>query len=356
VVERQAEILRRGGHEVELIGRSSDDLVTQALPQFRAGWRVVSGGGHDPLRELNAFRPDVVHVHNLFPNFGTKWLKNAPAPVVATIHNFRAVCANGQLFRNNTVCTDCIVGSSLSALKHRCYRNSYLATIPLAVTTMGGLQRNDLFEEARRLIVMNDTSAAILVSAGAAEEKLRILPHSVDPNESSGEVKTIDRWFVASRLSPEKGVLDLVKLWPAEHCLDIAGSGPESVNIEALGHPSVTMLGSLESSDLRSRLPGYLGLIFPSKWLETQGMVVMEAFAAGAPVIAYNGNPIAKLVDAEGVGERYSTGFELAAALTKVKASRDLLGERARRLYQRDYTDQMWLSRIERIYEDVLSV
>ena len=66
----------------------------------KAGWSVALGRGFHPTEELRWFRPDVVHVHNLFPNFSTGWLARCPTPVVATLHNFRSVRANGLLFRS----------------------------------------------------------------------------------------------------------------------------------------------------------------------------------------------------------------------------------------------------------------
>ena len=43
-------------------------------------------------------------------------------------------------------------------------------------------------------------------------------------------------------------------------------------------------------------------LIFPSKWYEPFGLVAIEAFATGTPVIAANIGAIAELVDAHRTG------------------------------------------------------
>src|SRR6266702_8426604 len=93
---------------------------------------VATGFGADPTEDLRRFAPDVVHVHNLLPNFGTRWLDRWPGPVVATLHNFRSMCPAGTLYRSGHVCTACPDGNPGAALRHACYRGSTLATLPLA--------------------------------------------------------------------------------------------------------------------------------------------------------------------------------------------------------------------------------
>jgi len=58
---------------------------------YRAGARI-------PLKTIRRFRPDIVHIHNLFPNFGRRCVEDINVPVVHTVHNYRPLCANGLLF------------------------------------------------------------------------------------------------------------------------------------------------------------------------------------------------------------------------------------------------------------------
>src|SRR5919205_1422355 len=94
-VVAQADALRRAGHDVLLVAARTDELEGSRFYRLRAGLRVASGRGTSPLEALRAFEPDVVHVHNLFPNFSTNWLRAVDAFVVATVHNYRPMCAAG---------------------------------------------------------------------------------------------------------------------------------------------------------------------------------------------------------------------------------------------------------------------
>jgi hypothetical protein len=73
VVDLQIDALHRAGHEVELIARRTGDLEPARTYPVAAALRVASGRGASPRDRIAAFEPDVVHVHNLFPNWGRRW-------------------------------------------------------------------------------------------------------------------------------------------------------------------------------------------------------------------------------------------------------------------------------------------
>ena len=53
-------------------------------------------------REITAFDPDVVHVHNFFPLITPSIhdaCREAGVPVVQTLHNYRTICAMALFMR-----------------------------------------------------------------------------------------------------------------------------------------------------------------------------------------------------------------------------------------------------------------
>ena len=67
VVLNEVDALRRAGHEVALFAAHTDELEGEVFYKLRAGLRVATGYGRNPLKAIRDFSPDVVHVHNLFP-------------------------------------------------------------------------------------------------------------------------------------------------------------------------------------------------------------------------------------------------------------------------------------------------
>ena len=107
VVDLQVDALRRAGHDVRLVSRSTDELEQSVTYPVRAGLRAATGRGDSPLDELHEFAPDIVHVHNLFPNLGRRWVERLDLPLVTTLHNYRPICPEATLFRDGHSCTLC---------------------------------------------------------------------------------------------------------------------------------------------------------------------------------------------------------------------------------------------------------
>ncbi|MCA9909475.1 MAG: glycosyltransferase, partial [Anaerolineae bacterium] len=109
-VREEHALFEKNGHPVFLYTRDNDEVNTfnglQKVTFFLSSlfsWRTY--------REVRAlvreFKPDVAHVHNVFPLItpSVYWaLKHEGVPIVQTIHNFRFMCPNGLFFRNQKPC------------------------------------------------------------------------------------------------------------------------------------------------------------------------------------------------------------------------------------------------------------
>jgi glycosyltransferase involved in cell wall biosynthesis len=355
-VLREAEALTNAGHEVQIIARHTDELAMSRLYPLKSALRVATGWGGDPTDELMNFKPDVTHVHNLFPNIGTTWLPRWEGPLVATLHNFRPLCANGILFREGNTCTECPDESTLSALKHACYRDSKLATIPIALATSGGLQRNRLIDRAQKVIVLSERAKSIYRQYGLPEEKIIIIPNGLDiaiPPNTREMPKT--RWIAVGRLTAEKGFADLVRLWPVGLNLDIIGEGPEAELIRAVGKSNVTLSPVVPNSELIATLPGYVGLILPSKWFEGLPTVALEALGSGLPVVAHTGNSASDfLLRHEPAWVYDGSGSSLAATMAAIESRGTEARTRARQLFDEEFSLEIWVSRLEALFNSLV--
>lgn len=345
VVALEADLLRSRGHEVAIIGRSSDDLGTGAIPRLTAGWNVATGGGADPSDELRAFAPDITHVHNLFPNFATTWLAGWRGPIVATLHNYRSVCVNAVLFRDGHVCTLCPDGRRWAGVRHGCYRDSALASLPLAWRNRRGLGHDPLLRRADRILVLSPRAHDLFTRAGA--ERLRVVPNGIDvppPEPSAGG----SGWVFVGRLTAEKGVAELLRWWPRGVGLDVIGSGPLDAQLRALAPAGVRFLGSLPRDELLARLPGYRGLLFPGVIPEgAYPLVVIEAWACGLPVLVRSGGAGADLVARFGHGRAYRDAGELADRLRQPPPPGN-----PRSVYEAEFSAGTWADRLESVFAE----
>lgn len=109
------------------------------------------------------------------------------------------------------------------------------------------------------------------------------------------------------RLGREKNVellLDALTLTKVPARLAIAGDGPEREALEAHARElgigdRVRFLGELERADLPDLYASADAFVFPSV-SETQGLVLVEAMAAGTPVIAADADVVREVLAAQG--------------------------------------------------------
>jgi glycosyltransferase involved in cell wall biosynthesis len=353
VVIAQAEALRAAGHEVALIARSSDDLEPGFVSKAGVAIRVATGRGASPVDELAAFRPDVVHVHNLFPNFGRRWVDEWDGPIVVTLHNFRHSCAAGTFYRDGAPCTDCLDHGSSASAVHACYRGSVAATLPLTVATRGGARGNHLLGRADAVIALSDRAAGLHIASGVRPARVSVLPNFVAAHTGAGADRS--GWLYVGRLAPEKGVLELAAAWPGGTPLTMLGTGPLESELTALARRDVHLGGLVPPAEVQPAMARARGVVFPSRWAEGAVPVVyLQALAAGTPVIAWQGSSAADDVVEGGTGTVVNDWAELPDALRRMDAGWHGFAAAARARFETRYAVDRWLERVERLYEGAI--
>lgn len=355
VVEDQARALIEAGHDVQIVSRETDQLVGP-LYGIRSAVRVATGQGANPLDALRQLKPDIVHIHNLFPNFGTRWIADWGGPVVHTVHNYRAVCSNGLLYRSGAVCVECPQEDGTRALKHRCYRGSLAATLPLWISRPG--YRARVLQGVDAVITTSDKSDLILKQSLDFPLETEIIPNFGATDHAEAGVPVEPRfWIAAGRFTHEKGFLELVRDWPMNERLVLVGDGPLSEEIHETVRRSenvIDVLGSLPIEDFRNKLGQAFGFVFPSRWFEVDPQVVVEAMRLGVPVVAFEVNAGAQVVEVSGGGAVYADRSSLARALEQVVSNRSQMSTAAMAFYESQWSPTVWLERIECLYERVI--
>ena len=238
------------------------------------------------------FRPDVIHAHWWLPAglCSLPTARRLDVPLVVTIHGSDAHLLRYQALRRLAL--------------HVLHRASLVATVS---------------EDLRRQIEVIDPRLRTMVLRLPIPEMAPPVPMPSDPPL---------RLLAAGRLSPEKGFDVLIEAMriAVEHGLDvrldIVGSGPERRNLGLLAAPlgdRVTLIPALPHAELMRRLDGVHALVAPSR-REGLGMVALEAFTRGRPVVASRVGGLAETV-ADGV-DGYLVPPEdpvaLAAALARL--------------------------------------
>ncbi len=363
IVDAEIGLLRDAGIHVVSYLEDSDELVPPGSPIAKATAAVgpvYSPRGMSRFRLLLAYvRPDLVHVHNVFPLI-SPWVvrasKAAGVPVVQTVHNYRHSCLNGLHVRDGRRCDDC-VGRRVPwpGVAHACYRGSRVQSLPMAVSQT---LHKPTWRMADAFLALTPFMVQRLLLSGLPAQKIRLRPTWV-PDRSANAITSRDFCFVG-RLDEPKGVPLLLAAWrqgPAPgRRLRIAGDGPlrDQVQAAADADASLEYLGRLDAPGVARLLADSAVAVLPSMFYEGFPLVLAEAFAAGRPALVTAGGSAASVVsDAEGwQAPLHSAGIaSTMKAVTDAEAVRR--GEAARRRYENELSPAAALSSLLQIYTDV---
>ncbi|MFJ9893335.1 glycosyltransferase [Streptomyces sp. NPDC091280] len=372
VVDQEVELLRAAGHRVELFERRSDDIAARsllgkaALP-FLVPWNP--GVRSELAARLRAERPDVVHVHNVFPLLSPAVLAacaDADVPAVATLHNYTQVCPPGTLQRDGRPCTECVGSTPLPAVRHGCYRGSSLATVPLALSL--SVNRRRWWTGVERFLCISAAQRDVLVDSGMPPERLAV-KHNFVPEPDVRREGAGEQLLYLGRLAEAKGVRLLMAAWDEIAAgggvgvpLAIAGTGPleQEVTAWAAGRDDVRYVGLLDPAECRKAIARSVAVIAPSTWLEAFGLVVVEAMAAGVPTVAAGHGAFVELVEdgVTGLLHRPGDTGSLAAGIRRIAAdparNREL-GQAARRRYEQGFSPAVGLERLLEEYRTAIA-
>ena len=360
----EVSLLTDSGCQVELL--EQDNRQIEELGKVRTAVRTVwsSESRHRIETVLRGGSFDVVHVQNFFPLWSPSVYYAASrcgVPVVQTLRNYRLLCANATLFRDNHVCEDCL-GRTLpwSGVAHACYRDSRAGSAVVAamvgVHKLLGTWKN----RVQVYIALTEFARDKYIAGGLPAGKIVVKPNFVHPSPSAGQGGGRYALFVG-RLSAEKGIATLLDAWKSAESplpLKIVGLGPctEMVKAAAAGSSAVEYVGGRSQAEVFDLMRQAEFLVFPSEWYEGMPRTVIESFSLGTPVLASNLGATATMVVPGENGYHFAPGDALALRQQVEWCSRNLDNVRAlrgttRATFERKYTGAANASLLLAIYD-----
>ena len=354
----QSKALAEAGHDVKVVSRSTDSLVGRTGYAFSSGVSVATGLGPSPLKEINKFNPDIVHVHNLFPNWGDRWVEKLEHPLILTLHNFRPMCAAGTFTLENSPCELCPTKGAHHGIKNKGYQGSAIRSIPLAAATRSP-EKNRLLARADRLIFLHELSRGLYQKHIPAltrrhSEVITNFVEDVSAEFLESEHNRSDEtpWVFIGRLSPEKGILPLIENWPLGKKLLVVGDGPQFQEAQfAARGKQIELAGYIAPESIPQLLRGASGVVFPSVAFEQSPLSFIEALRAGIPVLAKSGSIVAKEVAQHGCGAVFTSFGQLPDVIRQISEELEETGRRARHFFESSFTKEIWLREINRVYD-----
>lgn len=348
VLERDRADLEAAGHEVVSHSVTNQAGAGQTLGALAlAPWNPREAKKVE--RIVTTEQPDVVHVHNT-------WFRLSPAsivaasklgvPIVHTLHNFRWLCVNGEMLRDGVTCRNCVTSNRLSAIRHRCYRDSVPLSIVAAATGVVADKSGTWSKHIDRFIALTPRARGLFSGWGFPEDRIVVRPHRIsDPGFRNGPPSESDTVLYAGRVSEAKGVDQLCRMWaslPRKQKLVIIGDGPIAADL-ARDYPDITFVGHIEIDQVTARMRQSRALILPTRAEEAFPLVVVEAMACGIPVALSDLTLVRDYVEQIGSDWTFDTRqqheWERVLSLIEDDNVVDAAGADARQVYETTFAD-----------------
>lgn len=298
---------------VRRIGLSTRNGFVSNLLTQQLGRPVVLAAR---IREILAERkPDIIWHNNTSLIGGPGLLVMGDALKVYEAHEHWLVCPTHVLWRyGRELCDtrDCL----RCQLSYRRPPQLWRATGALD----RALDRMDL------IIAKSEFSRAKHREFGLRQE-MAVLPYFLPDLTTMAEPFTghpRPYFLFVGRLEKIKGLQDVfpaMDRYPDADLL-ILGDGDYAGELKRLaaGKPNIQFLGRKSPEELDAYYRGALGLIVPSICYETFGIILIESFRLGTPVIARRLGPFPEIVERAGGGELFSTEDDLIAAMRRLQS------------------------------------
>lgn len=233
----------------------------------------------------------------------------------------------------------------------------------------GAKDRVGLRPLARACTALVAVSRSVLGASGLAGDTRAVVVHNGVPHRSPDLPEAPPRhsrphYVVASRWNPHKGHGTLLQAWDRAGCpgeLVILGAVPEmGTGIDVAGlvgryvsdPASVVIVGEVD--DATPYLQRADAVVLPTDTLEGFGLVTVEAFSEGRPVIASRSGGPEEVIDDGETGWLFDClDVEALAELFRTLDTATLAeaGQRAQRVYEREYTPELMRRRISAVVD-----
>jgi glycosyltransferase involved in cell wall biosynthesis len=299
--KNEFEMLKEAGHDVELVIFDNSDINGFFKTIKTAAQSIWNHKIYKWIRkEIRDKKYDIVHIQNNFPLISPSVYlacNKENVPVIQSIRNYRLICPSANLYRNGSLCTDCVNKKiKYPAIIHKCYKDSYLASAAVSLTFSIHAILGTWNKQVTKFITVSSFVKDKLVIGGVDSSKIVVKPNFLSPINSDFRIKVLERKYIlyVGRISNDKGIGFL------DRFLEKYDLGVDILAIGEGEHSSysnrINFLGKKSLVEIYSYMQQAECVLIPGEWPEPFGRVAVEAMANSTPIIASRTGGLTELV------------------------------------------------------------
>ncbi len=319
-------------------------------------------------RVLDIIKPDIVHIHAIeeLSYSILKSIYKRKIPFVITVHDASFACP--VMGTKQQFCTLCS-NSIMNCVKNKCSRNNYFCSLYMAVRFMINKYLLKKYKPSKLILPSQALADYIRITKFDNNVPIVVLPNVLD--EAFNDIKpsyTNKKYFLfVGSLLDEKGVnilLNAIKCLPSEIDFHIVGSGKDEKKYKEFVSKNkfvnVKFLGKMNREELIEEYQNCIATVVPSNWFEAFGMVNIEAFINGKPVIASNIGGIPEIVENNINGLLFEPGNveQLRECILRYWNNPQLVIDHGINAYQtatKNYTESVYYKKLMHVYNEVIN-
>ena len=240
------------------------------------------------LQQINALSPSVF-----------KACRDEGVRVVHRLSDFNMMCPRSDFLCDGEVCTSCLHGDYSKALSRRCCHGSR-ATTEVRVASMRFHRSCHLFDCVDAFVCPTRFTADLLIESGVDAAKVAVIPTFTTSSAAASSAKSgVGNGYALylGRISPEKGVDLLIDAAIANPELRLKVTGrvddPYAASLverveKAEATDRIEFVGFVQGAEKETLISGASCVCCPSTWFENMPNAVLEAYAHGKPVVAFD--------------------------------------------------------------------
>lgn len=348
VVSAQAILLRANGIE-----------VCEAQPS-----------SYEHVRKLvEHHSPDIAHVHNCGRSVVSTVHRaccDAGIATVQSLYDFRWLCLNGRLSRNNQACDDCLGRTPWKGIARRC-GGSLVSSISSAREIARHRNETAWKRTVCAFIVPTEACWDKFVVGGIPATRIFVRPQFTgDPGDPPTPPSDSDVVLYLGQFATTDDVDLLLAAWKYGALsnlgrLMVAGDGPERKRLEravsqhGLSPAAVIFTGRVTPVEILRLIWGARAVVAPSSPAVLTSKIAVKALSCGRPVVCSDLSDAAELIHNGTSGLKFKAGdpSSLADALEFALADdtiADCMGEVARNQYLVKYSPEQNYQILMRVY------
>jgi len=305
---------------------------------------------------IESEKPDVVHFQHL-GGMSLGMLAVAAefgVPVVMTLSDHQPYCPRGQRIRNDKrvcksinldECLECLMPQTVGLPGKTSKLVSYLLGKQKGKQILRTMHEDikEAFRNVDCFVMPSDYHRNRMIEMGVPEDTSLVLPYGLDlslldsvkPREAGVPVR---RFGYLGTLIPSKGIEDAImafkRIKTPECSLHVYGEAVPyhgitdyDKRLAELGRSAdISFYGPYQPEDLPRVLENIDALIMPSRWYESYGITIREAFRARRPVIASDIGGFTEAIEHMKNGLKFPVGdvFGLAEQMDILAADPEL--------------------------------